>query len=87
MIRVKKWRLVFVCLLTLWACAVIQAQDRTIVISGSVVTPEKVLNKGWVVIKHKKISAVSDTRPNEEDAIWVDTMSLLRKRFSTRDGS
>ena len=81
MIRVKKWRLVFVCLLTLWACAVIQAQDRTIVISGSVVTPEKVLNKGWVVIKHKKISAVSDTRPNEEDAIWVDTSDIIFPGF------
>ena len=45
MIQVKKWRLVFVCLLTLCACSVIQAQDRTIVISGTVVTPEKILNK------------------------------------------
>ncbi|HKU76167.1 MAG TPA: amidohydrolase family protein [Pyrinomonadaceae bacterium] len=80
MIQVKKWRLVFVCLLTLWACS-IQAQDRTIVISGSVVTPERVLNKGWVVIKHKKISAVSDTLPKEEDAIWVDTNDIIFPGF------
>ena len=77
MIEIKKWRLVFVCLLTLCACSVIQAQDRTIVISGSVVTPEKVLNKGWVVIKDKKISAVSETQPKEEDAIWVDTNDII----------
>ena len=81
MIQVKKWRLVFVCLLTLWACSVIQAQDRTIIISGSVVTPEKVLNKGWVVIKNKKISAVSETLPKEEDAIWVDTNDIIFPGF------
>jgi cytosine/adenosine deaminase-related metal-dependent hydrolase len=81
MIQVKKWRLVFVCLLTLCACSVIQAQDRTIVISGTVVTPEKVLNKGWVVIKHKKISAVSDTLPKEENAIWVDTSDIIFPGF------
>lgn len=81
MIQIKKWRLVFVCLLTLCACSVVQAQDRTIVISGTVVTPEKVLNKGWVVIKHKKISAVSDKLPNEENAIWVDTDDIIFPGF------
>ena len=81
MIQVKKWRLVFVCLLTLCACSVIQAQDQTIVISGSVVTPDKVLNKGWVVIKHKKISAVSDTLPQEKNAIWVDTDDIIFPGF------
>src|SRR6185436_17607134 len=81
MIQIKKWRLVFVCVLTLCACSVIQAQDRTIVISGSVVTPEKVLNKGWVVIKHKKISAVSETLPKEENAIWIDTNDIIFPGF------
>src|SRR6185503_4703750 len=81
MIQIKKWRLVFLCLLALCVCSVINAQDRTIVISGSVVTPEKVLNKGWVVIKHKKISAVSDTLPNEENAIWIDTNDIIFPGF------
>ncbi len=81
MIQVKKWRLVFVCLLILCTGWVIQAQDRTIVISGTVVTPEKVLNKGWVVIKHKKISAVSDTLPTEENAVWVDTNDIIFPGF------
>src|ERR1044072_7660917 len=81
MIQVKKWRLVFVWLLILCAGAVIQAQDRTMVISGSVVTPEKVLNKGWVVIKHKKISAVSETLPQEENAIWIDTNDIIFPGF------
>jgi 5-methylthioadenosine/S-adenosylhomocysteine deaminase len=81
MTQIKKWRLVFICLLTLCACSIIQAQDRTIVISGSVVTPEKVLNKGWVVIKHKKISAVSDTLPKEENAIWIDTNDIIFPGF------
>src|ERR1044072_4152516 len=81
MIQIKKWRLVFVCLLTLCVCSVIQAQDRTIVISGTVVTPDKVLNKGWVVIKHKKISAVSETLPKEENAVWVDTNDIIFPGF------
>jgi cytosine/adenosine deaminase-related metal-dependent hydrolase len=80
MIQIKKWRLVFVWLL-ICTCSVIQAQDRTIVISGSVVTPEKILNKGWVVIKHKKISAVSDTLPTEENAIWIDTNDIIFPGF------
>src|ERR1044071_10293219 len=81
MIQIKRWRLVFVWVLTLCACSVIQAQDRTIVISGSVVTPEKVLNKGWVVIKHKKISAVLETLPTEDNAIWVDTNDIIFPGF------
>jgi hypothetical protein len=81
MIQMKKWLLVFVCVLSLCAGSVIQAQDRTIVISGSVVTPEKVLNKGWVVIKHKRISAVSETLPNEENAVWVDTNDIIFPGF------
>lgn len=81
MIQVKKWRLVFVCLITLCACSVLQAQDRTIVISGTVVTPEQILNKGWVVIKQNKISAVSCTLPKEENAIWVDTNDIIFPGF------
>jgi 5-methylthioadenosine/S-adenosylhomocysteine deaminase len=81
MIQIKKWRLVFACLLTLCACSVFQAQDRTIVISGSVVTPERILNKGWVVIKHKKISAVSETLPKEENAVWIDTNDIIFPGF------
>src|SRR4030095_3728891 len=80
MIRAKKWWLGVVCLITLFA-ATVTAQDRTIVISGTVVTPEKILNKGWVVIKQKKISAVSDTLPNEENAIWVDTNDIIFPGF------
>jgi 5-methylthioadenosine/S-adenosylhomocysteine deaminase len=80
MTQIKKRLLVFVCLLTLCA-SVLHAQDRTIVISGSVVTPAKILNKGWVVIKHKKISAVSETLPKEENAVWVDTNDILFPGF------
>ena len=81
MIQIKKWRLVFVWLVTLCVCSVVQAQDRTIVIGGTVVTPEKVLSKGWVVIKHKKITAVSDTLPQEENAVWVDTNDIIFPGF------
>jgi len=81
MIQVKTRWLVVVCLITLCTCSVIQAQDRTIVISGTVVTPEKILNKGWVVIKHKKITAVSEKLPSEDNAIWVDTNDIIFPGF------
>ena len=81
MIRLKKSWLAIVCLITLFACAAVQAQDRPIVISGTVVTPEKILKKGWVVIKQKKISAVVEQRPNEANAIWVDTTDIIFPGF------
>jgi 5-methylthioadenosine/S-adenosylhomocysteine deaminase len=81
MIQVKTRWLVVVCLITLSACSVLQAQDRTIVISGTVVTPEKVLSKGWVVIKHRKITAVSDKLPDEENAILIETNDIIFPGF------
>ena len=81
MIQVKRWWLIVVCLITLFACSAVEAQDRTIIISGTVVTPEKIINKGWVVIKQKKISAVSETLPTEQNAIWVDTNDIIFPGF------
>jgi 5-methylthioadenosine/S-adenosylhomocysteine deaminase len=81
MVQVKKWWLGVVCVITLCACSAIQAQDRTIVISGTVVTPEKVLSKGWVVIKERKISGVSDKLPKEDNAIWIDTNDIIFPGF------
>jgi len=81
MIQVKTRWLVIVCLITFCACAVIQAQDRTIVISGTVVTPDKILSKGWVVIKDKKIAAVTDQLPTEENAIHIDTNDIIFPGF------
>ncbi|HSE19478.1 MAG TPA: amidohydrolase family protein [Pyrinomonadaceae bacterium] len=79
--QVKRWWLAVACLITLCACGTVKAQDRTIVISGTVVTPEKILSKGWVVVKQKKISAVLDKLPKEENAIWVDTNDIIFPGF------
>ena len=81
MIQVKRWWLIVVGLITLFACSAVEAQDRTIIISGTVVTPEKILNKGWVIIKQKKISSVSETLPTEQNAIWVDTNDIIFPGF------
>jgi len=81
MIRLNKRWLGVVCLITLCVYPAIQAQDRTIVISGTVVTPEKILSKGWVVIKQKKISDVLDKIPQEPNAIWVDTNDIIFPGF------
>ena len=81
MIPVRKWRTGVVCLITLFVCLVVKGQDRTIVISGTVVTPEKVLSKGWVVVRQKKISAVLDKIPKEENAIWIDTNDIIFPGF------
>jgi 5-methylthioadenosine/S-adenosylhomocysteine deaminase len=81
MIQVKKSWLVVVCLITLFSCPAVDAQDRTIVLSGTVVTPEKILSKGWVVIKQKKITAVLDKIPKDDNAIWIDTNDIIFPGF------
>src|SRR5262245_12957086 len=80
MVHVRNWWLAVVSLITLFACSA-AAQDRTIVISGTVVTPEKILSKGWVVIKQNKITAVTETPPSEENAILVDTNDIIFPGF------
>ena len=81
MIRLKTSWLGIVCLITLLVCTTVKAQDRPIVISGTVVTPDKIINKGWVVIKQKRISAVVDQLPKEPNAIWVDTTDIIFPGF------
>jgi cytosine/adenosine deaminase-related metal-dependent hydrolase len=81
MIPVNKWWLGVVIVITLWACPSIGAQDRTIVLSGTVVTPKEILSKGWVVIKQGKIADVWKERPKEENAIWLDTDDIIFPGF------
>ena len=82
MIPVNKWWLGVVCLITLFACPQSNAQDRTIVLSGTVVTPQKVLKKGWVVIKQGRISQVeTKTAPQEANAIVLDTDYIIFPGF------
>jgi 5-methylthioadenosine/S-adenosylhomocysteine deaminase len=80
MLRFNKW-LGVICLLILLACPQIFAQDRTIVLSGAVVTPREILKKGWIVIKGGKITAVSNKAPTEENAIWVNTDNIIFPGF------
>ena len=81
MIPVSRRWLGVICLVVLFVCRAIQAQDRTIVVSGTVVTPQKVLNKAWVVIKQGKISRISEEVPKEENAIVVNTNDLIFPGF------
>lgn len=80
MIPLKKCCLVVISLFTLFLCPV-KAQDRTIVLSGIVVTPERNLNKRWVVIKRGRIAEIAKTAPKEENAIWVNTDDIIFPGF------
>jgi cytosine/adenosine deaminase-related metal-dependent hydrolase len=76
----KKW-LGIICLFVLFVCPQVMAQDRTIVLSGVVITPERNLNKRYVVIKQGRITAISTTAPKEENAVWLNTDHLIFPGF------
>jgi 5-methylthioadenosine/S-adenosylhomocysteine deaminase len=56
-------------------------QDRTLVLSGSLVSPGKILKKGWLVIKQGRITQISETPPTEPGAIRIDTDDLIFPGF------
>jgi cytosine/adenosine deaminase-related metal-dependent hydrolase len=76
----KKW-LGVICLFVLFVCPQVTAQDRTIVLSGIVITPERNLNKRYVVIKQGKITAITTTAPKEENAVLLNTDHLIFPGF------
>jgi len=81
MIPVNKRWLGVIFLITLFACPQTHAQDRTIVLSGTVVTPQKIIKKGWVVIREGRIRRISETAVTEENAIVINTDDLIFPGF------
>ena len=76
----KRW-LGIVCLVILCAYTQTNAQDRTIVLSGTVVTPQRIIKKGWVVVRQGRITQISEKAPEVENAILVNTDDIIFPGF------
>ena len=55
--------------------------DRTVVLSGTVVTPARILKKAWIVIKQGRLAQISETAVSEPNAILVNTDDLIFPGF------
>jgi 5-methylthioadenosine/S-adenosylhomocysteine deaminase len=72
-------RSLFLFLLLLLTAGSAPAQD--LVLSGVVVTPDKVLAKGWVVIKDGHILSISESAPGHTAGPAIDTNGIIFPGF------
>jgi 5-methylthioadenosine/S-adenosylhomocysteine deaminase len=66
-------------LVSLFLCAVSSAQDA--VLSGTVVTPDKVIASGWVVVKNGRIVAIRESAPDDARGPRVETNGIIFPGF------
>ena len=62
------------------ACVVFVRQDRyktQIVLKGAIVTPDEIIDPGWIVIEKGKIRKVLSQRPNIPGAIELNTGGII----------
>ena len=72
-------RKLFFFLLVLFFAVPAAAQD--LVLSGVVVTPDKVVAKGWVVIKGGQISSIVESAPDPASGPTIDTNGIIFPGF------
>jgi 5-methylthioadenosine/S-adenosylhomocysteine deaminase len=65
----------------LWLTAgnVVQAQD--VVLLGTVITPDKIISKGWVVVKGGRITSIMEKAPNNASGPVVETNGTIFPGF------
>jgi len=56
---------------------VAEAQQQPVALQGTVVTPERVIKKGWVVVQNQKIIRISETDPKVPGALKVNTKGII----------
>lgn len=66
-------------LVSLFLCGVSSAQN--VVLSGTVVTPEKVIANGWVVVKDGHIVAIRESAPDDAPGHRVETKGIIFPGF------
>jgi len=66
-------------LFLLWSAGTVRAQD--LVLSGVVVTPDKVVGKGWVVIKEGHILSISESPPDATSGPTIETNGIIFPGF------
>jgi len=78
----KKWLMLFVVLIVLgvsiWVLSFVPNHYSTpIVLKGTIVTTDDILNPGWVVVDNGKIQDVLSQPPNIPEAIEIDTQGII----------
>ena len=58
-----------------------QANAQDLVLSGVIVTPDKVLDKGWVVIKGGRIFSIVESAPDRASGPTIDTNGIIFPGF------
>jgi 5-methylthioadenosine/S-adenosylhomocysteine deaminase len=53
------------------------ARQQPVALQGTVVTPERVIKKGWVVVQGRKIIRVSEKDPKVPGAVKVNTRGII----------
>lgn len=56
-------------------------QDHEVVLHGTVVTPDAVINDGWLTLKDGRISQVSTEHPDLPQAAYVETQGTIYPGF------
>ena len=77
--KMRRFFGVFLALFLLAAPAL--AADGTLLINGTLVTPGRVIQNGWVAIQGGKIAAISDTRPAIPGARTLVTRDIVFPGF------
>jgi hypothetical protein len=77
-----KWLVFIIALFVLgvsvWALSFVPDRYSTpIVLKGTIVTPDDILDPGWVVVDKGKIQSVYSQRPNIPGAIETDTQGII----------
>lgn len=66
-------------IILLLAAQALQAQDA--ILSGTIVTPEKIISKGWIVIRKGHIESIAEKRPLLAKAHVVETGGIIFPGF------
>lgn len=53
------------------------AFSTTILLSGTIVTPQKILAHGWILIEGEKISSISESKPLSPGALEINTSGII----------
>lgn len=57
--------------------SVVASAQQPIALQGTIVTPERVIKKGWVVVQNQKIVRVSEKDPKVAGAVKVNTKGII----------
>jgi hypothetical protein len=64
-------------LVTFWCAAYSRAQDRVVVLHGTVVSDDSVVPDGWLAVQSGKILSITKDKPSVANAIVIETSGYI----------